>query len=367
MTATADKTDTTRKKYVFDSHKLLYHLDRVQAWLDGERIIPVHLDVSPAGLCNQRCIYCLFAHQAERQRREKWILPGPMLIDLVKDAARLGVRSIAFIGDGEPFVNPHTPEAIVTSAANGVDCSVATNGALLKESYIPDILEALTWMRFSLCAAEPELYSHVQGARPGDFERAVENMTTCARVKRERNLPVDIGVVFLLMPQNHHQLLDAVEVVRQTGVDYLYIKQYVAYDKNDFQFDFSFYDGVDDLLRQAEAKSTDDFAVMARWNNIKRTCKEYDRCLSLPFLVHVGGNGRLYPCAPLIGDDTVCYGDLHEQSLEQVLRGDQMWDVVERMAREYDVHAKCPSSCRQDYLNSFCWQLKHPPRHVNFI
>ncbi|GAG19410.1 unnamed protein product, partial [marine sediment metagenome] len=46
--ATMEKTKA-KQKYVFDTHKLIYHLDRVLAWQRGERIVPIHLDISPSG------------------------------------------------------------------------------------------------------------------------------------------------------------------------------------------------------------------------------------------------------------------------------------------------------------------------------
>lgn len=358
---------TKTKRYLFDSHKLLYHLDRVLAWQRGERIIPIHIDVSPAGLCNQACIYCLFAYQAERMRRERWILPREILLGVIRDAARLGVRSIALIGDGEPFMNRHTPDAITLASDLGVDIAVATNGVLLRPESLPNILRALTWMRFSFCAARPESYAHVQGTRPEDFARALRSMEASARIKHEEGLAVDIGAVFLLLPQNREDLLGAVRIVRDAGLDYIYIKQYVAIGENDFGFDFSFYAECEDLLREAESMSTESFHVVARWQNILKRDKGYDRCLGLPFLVHVGGNGKLYPCAPLIGHDDVCYGNLHESSLEEILSGEAMRAVVEGIAREREVRRCCPSTCRQDYLNSFLWQISHPPAHVNFI
>ena len=41
-----------------DHHKLLFHVDRVSDWLKGERIYPIYMEISPAGSCNHRCIFC---------------------------------------------------------------------------------------------------------------------------------------------------------------------------------------------------------------------------------------------------------------------------------------------------------------------
>ena len=45
-------------KYRIDSHKLLYHVSRVNDWLEGKNVYPIYAEISPAGTCNHRCTYC---------------------------------------------------------------------------------------------------------------------------------------------------------------------------------------------------------------------------------------------------------------------------------------------------------------------
>ena len=45
-------------KYKIDSHKLMYHVPRVNDWLKGETVYPIYMEVSPSGACNHRCLYC---------------------------------------------------------------------------------------------------------------------------------------------------------------------------------------------------------------------------------------------------------------------------------------------------------------------
>ena len=48
----------TQDKYRMDSHKLLWHLDTVRKWYDGERIAPLHIDLGITTGCNLACTYC---------------------------------------------------------------------------------------------------------------------------------------------------------------------------------------------------------------------------------------------------------------------------------------------------------------------
>ena len=47
-----------RERFRFDGHKMLHHLDRVQAWQRGERFAPIHIDMGLTKFCNTACIYC---------------------------------------------------------------------------------------------------------------------------------------------------------------------------------------------------------------------------------------------------------------------------------------------------------------------
>ena len=48
----------TMDKYKIDSHKLIYHIPRVNDWVAGKIIYPIYMEVSPAGMCNHRCSFC---------------------------------------------------------------------------------------------------------------------------------------------------------------------------------------------------------------------------------------------------------------------------------------------------------------------
>ena len=41
-----------------DSHKLIYHPERVAEWLSGQQIYPIEMEVGLSGTCNHRCIFC---------------------------------------------------------------------------------------------------------------------------------------------------------------------------------------------------------------------------------------------------------------------------------------------------------------------
>ena len=41
-----------------DGSKLIHHLPVVEKWKRGEKIFPIHAEISPTSGCNQRCNLC---------------------------------------------------------------------------------------------------------------------------------------------------------------------------------------------------------------------------------------------------------------------------------------------------------------------
>ena len=84
-----------KERFRFDGHKMLYHLDRIQAWQNGQRFAPVHIDMGLTKFCNTACLYCY----AVVQNMTKGVMIGrEALLDFVRDCGKLGVRSLGFIG-----------------------------------------------------------------------------------------------------------------------------------------------------------------------------------------------------------------------------------------------------------------------------
>jgi len=357
--------------YGMDSHKLVHHLDRVTAWQKGDRIVPIHIDAGLSKGCNIRCHYCFGAMQGNLYGPgSKTVFPRDALMEYVRDAALLGVRSMGFIGEAEPTLNPTLSDAIITGRVNGMDMALGTNGILLDTSGVgATALEALTWIRFNISAASAESYLKLHGSKM--FDKVIKNIRWCVETKHRLNLDVTIGLQMVLTPQNAMEAVPLAELGRSLGVDYLVIKQCSDTQADDLGVYGQLYGYLNyaDILRTAEAQGTPAYNVTAKWGKIMNEgVREYDRCLATPFLLYSSGDGRLYPCGQWFVDreEEFRMGDLTKQSFKEIWESDRYWDVVERV-KEVDVCKTCYANCRSHYLADFLWKLKNPPPHKNFV
>ena len=161
-------------QYKMDGNKMLWHLDRVNAWDNGDKIAPIHIDVGLSKGGNIKCNYCYGATQGNMFRRQKDItFPRDELLRYFRTAGESGVRSMAIIGEAEPTMNPYLYEAIAEGRKAGVDISLATNGILFDDGKEgEEALENLTWIRFNISAADDHGYRRIHASK--DFEKFKE-------------------------------------------------------------------------------------------------------------------------------------------------------------------------------------------------
>ena len=359
-------------RYRMDGHKLYWHLDRVQAWHRGERIAPLHIDVGLSKGCNIKCHYCFGAMQGNLYKKGRDIFfPREPLLQYMRDAGEAGVRSMALIGEAEPLLNPHVYEAIDTGKQAGVDMALGTNGVLYDTGRAGEkALEQLTWIRFNISAASRQSYARLHGSR--DFDLFLQKVKFCVRTKARKNLPVTIGFQMVLTPQDVTEVLPLTTLAKDLGVEYLEIKHCGDTVQNDlgiYQV-LDCYDDFTQVLRQAEAQSSDDYKVIVKWNNIsQKGQRSYDCCLGAPFLLYSSGDGKLYTCGLFFNyrEAEFRLGDLTRQSFLDIVNSEKYWQIIQRIRSNVKVHEECYASCKTNAINAFLFQLKNPPRHINFI
>lgn len=360
------------KTYRMDGHKLYWHLDRVNDWMNGKRVAPLHIDAGLSKGCNIKCHYCFGVVQGNRYNEGKNIFfAREPLLRYVKEAGEIGVKSMALIGEAEPLINPHVYEAIVVGKNSGVDMALGTNGVLFDTGKDGQMaLEHLTWMRFNISAASPESYQLLH-ASP-DFNTLIEKIKFCIDTKRKNNISVTIGFQMVLTPQDINEVLPLARLAKTLGVDYLEIKHCGDTVNNDLGIfnKLGMYDQFKDILQQAEQESSDSFKVVVKWGNINRKGKRnYNCCLGAPFLLYSSGDGKLYPCGMFFSyrENEFCLGDLTKQSFKSIIESDAYWDTMKKIQTDIKVHEECYASCKTNAINEFLYTLKTPPQHINFI
>lgn len=356
-------------KFLMDGHKLLWHPDRVSQWLKGERISPLHIDLGITTGCNMRCLYCYGVLQGNTAVSHRYDMPKEAILKLLKDAKDIGVRSIAFIGEGENTLNTALYDSLNYARDINLDVSLATNGLPIKEDRIKDMLSSLVWLRFNLSAASKDIFLKMHGLE-GDFlDKVLHKIKLCLDTRAKYRLNTTIGLQMVVMHENTGDIVPLAKLGKELGVDYLVIKPCSDTYFQTVGSPLAEYLQLEETLKEAARYSDDKYTVSVKWQKmVNLGIKNYEVCYGTSFLIAISGNGGVFPCGHFfkIRSDEFIMGNVIETSLKEVVSSDRYWEVQKKI-QELNVNKECETNCRQYYISEFLWKLKKPPKHVNFI
>jgi GTP 3',8-cyclase len=353
-------------KYKIDSHKLIYHIPRVYEWLEGKNIYPIYMEVSPSGACNHRCLYCGLDFMGYKPN----YLEADILKERLSELGGLGLKSIMYAGEGEPFLHPEMVSIIEHTKESGIDVALTTNGVLLKKEIVEKVLINTEWIKVSINAGTRETYAKIHQSKPDDFDKVVENMDFASEIKKGNNYKCILGMQLVLLPENHHEVVFLAKLARDIGMDYLVIKPYSQHPQSKTNtYNSIKYSDLEHLSEELGNINSDDFSVvfrsnaMGKWDNNHRS---YDHCLALPFWSYIDASGNVWGCSVYLGDDRFKYGNIYEETFKDIWESKVRQDSLSWVEEKLDV-SRCRVNCRMDEINRYLGELKNPSNHVNFI
>jgi radical SAM protein with 4Fe4S-binding SPASM domain len=355
--------DTKRR---MDDCKLLWHKDRARdRFVHGRRIAPIHIDMGIAKFCNISCVFCYGFSQDPSNK----FIQRDALLNTVIDARSIGVKSLGFIGDGEPTCNPHLWDALRTAGRIGIDASISTNGYIVNtDERRAAILENCRWMRFCFSAGTREGYKAIH--RRDYFDAVARNIGDMVKYRDSHGLKCEIGLQAVFVPTlMSEEMIEESRLAVELGVDYLVIKQCSLPDAGESgmaQFDVKLYDDprITEVLEECQAMTTDRTEIIPKWNLMhQKGGKPYDHCPSISLISEISGNGDWFPCGYFFGDkpqfSDLKFGNVHDNRLFEIWASDRYWKIIEHMENEFVPSQMCKGCCRQDKCNEWCHNYRH--------
>jgi len=355
-------------KYRIDSHKLLWHLDRVLEWQKIRVVPPIYIEVSPVSFCNHNCIFC----GIDFARIEKFELKSDYFCKRLEEMGKLGVRSIMFAGEGEPLLHKDLPKFVRVGKEGGIDISLTTNGTLGNYEIWEEILPFLTWIRFSVDAGTPDVHAKVHNVSTNLFPKTVKSIEEAVKVKHKMNLNVTIGVQFLIIDENISDIENAMTLFSGIGVDYFTLKSYSLHPQMIKKMDALYTDGIIKHINEFVDKyrNSSNMNIIFRRKAIRKYMdgnKMYQHCRALPFWGYISSRGDFYTCSVFIGDERFKAGNIYESDMKQIFSGDKRRTSIDYGEKTLLIADECRLNCRMARINEFLEMLENKPEHMNFI
>lgn len=365
-------------RLILDGTKIGWYKERIDAWERGERIAPITIDMALTRACNYACGFCY----ATMQENDRQTITSETMTRFLDDCAELGVKGVSLVSDGESTLHPAFEHTITYGHSKGIAMAVGSNGFLLDEGRIRTILPALTYFRFNITAGEPERYRQIMGSKPGAFEKVCENIKMMARIKKETGSKCTIGMQAVMDPRYSDQIIPLAKLGQELGADYLVLKHISDNELGTLGVDYSAYEKIEPLLKEAEGYSTEAYQVSVKWQKIKAGSKRsYQQCHGARFLLQISGSGLISPCGMLFGNEykKMHIGNIVTDSFREIVLGERYSEVMDYLgSKNFNAQTACGQLCLQHLTNVALDNHKKgiapiekpigkEPEHVQFI
>ena len=313
---------------------------RIQAWDSEGPQGPMTLELYPTLACNLNCRFC---DTTDRHRPPVDELSQERLLDIVDEAAELGVKRLFLLGGGEPLLRKEaTPAIMVRAKEHGMEGILTTNGTLLNSQLTETLLD-IGWdeIHFSVDGPNPEIHDHLRG-QAGAFKRTIQN--ACRLSVRRKQLGLDTprtALHFVLTNKNLDTLTDMVNLAHSVGAFRIDFDALIAYTPEQQALSLSEEQRKSiPSLAQRALKRAQELGIQTTLENFLQT-ERLDRgntqmetpqgegfkgapCLKAWHYLVVQADGKTSPCCVLAGEG----GSAATESLQTVWHTDPFLETV---------------------------------------
>jgi MoaA/NifB/PqqE/SkfB family radical SAM enzyme len=323
--------------------KVGYHKERVRAYLDGEAIFPITLELDLTSECTRMCPECPSATAANHDSLNM------QFVDRLFGYLEGHTTGLLLTG-GEPTMAPLFPKALQLARQRGfIDIAVVTNGSLINSPPVEEaLLTYVSTIRLSMYDWDGKSCEGAEWTL-----RRIESLRK--RIDRE-NSRLQIGISALTSKSRVGMLGKLAELVMAAGAHWIYFhplctKWGVGCPEPAEQ------EGVVTKIEELQEKDFENCQVFMFSARYKSTPLEFDGYYAAHFLLVIGADGRNY-----LGPE-VKYQPHHVLAdLAGRWREDFLWERG-RLAHVNSVNSRTYPAIKSRHrgvlYNHFIEQLKH--------
>lgn len=331
------------------TNKILFHLDSLQKFLQGETVYPISVEVDLCDYCNLKCSWCRFAYCHKQN-----IMSLDLAKKILQELADVGVKSVVYSGGGEPLLNPRFSEIADFGFELGLDQGVYTNGTNIHK-YVEPLNQKMKFVYVSVDAATAEIYRKIKGV--DCFDQVLENIYLLCRHRDK----AAIGLGFLVSPENADEILLAYyDFLNRFPIDYIQYRPAVTEQMNKI-----YSSPVRDAMQFLKGLESPRLAVA--WYKFNDALREdggrnYSKCLGHNFLGGISADGTVWLCLNHRYHEGFDIGNLSTETFKEIWNGQKRKDAIKRICL-----SDCPKLCRPHELNKFLDYVTKGHPHKNFL
>ncbi len=222
-----DETDIEKEKII-----------RLFDWSKGETAGPIKVDIELHRRCNLSCLSCSRRHDEKFGAIDDFSktieMNSNQWVDIVKQAAKLGVWQWHVAGGGDPpFVQELFIPVVKEIKKHDMFGILTTNGTNLSDDNIKMLVE-LGWDRIHFSIDGPDAATHDYLRQLlGAFDKATATILQIQALKKKlgkHNPQINMNTV--LSKKNYRKIPDQVKLAKKLGIGYMFIEPLIIYSEH---------------------------------------------------------------------------------------------------------------------------------------
>jgi len=285
-----------------------------------EGVSPATIEVHPTYPCNYNCEWCIDKELMDKGDNHdiKSMLTADGVREIIRFALERGTKGIIISGGGEPTLNKNTELLVKLADENGIAIGMFTNGSILDDEKIKAYVDHLSFLRFSFDDFNAENYSKTKGTTERMYDKVIDNIGKVVKYKKESgNTKCRIGIDFIFIPTNVDKIQSIYQKSLDLDVDYLQFCDCIIVGyKFTKRRNTIIQKGIEKIYEHKTANNvTMDVVYEPLQQENYISCKD---CNLTEFLVQVGADGLVRPCAHCARRNDLAYGNIYEKSFSEI-------------------------------------------------
>jgi len=341
---------------VYNSSKLAFHKDKVEALAKNQVTSPVYVRVKPTNKCNHRCFYCSYQPDNECPTSEiinfTDEIPKEKMMEILSNFRDMGVKAITYSGGGEPLIYPHILETLEKTLEYGIDLSIITNGQMLKGE-IAEVLANAKWVRVSADYCNAETFSKIRRISEDLFYEMANNLRNFAKIK---NPDCEFGINFVVHEKNADKVYESAKFFKELGVNHIKITP--CYFPSFLEYHKDIKESVEEQIKRARQELQDDnFTVYDTYENDFNLTgmaeRKYSKCYVMQTIPVIGADCVVYFCHDKTYTKNGAFGSIKDKSFKDLWFNEETARILET----FDPQIGCRHHCTGDGRNLCAIQM----------
>lgn len=193
---------------------------------------PIRIDLSLTERCNLQCAHCI-NDSPSRSRQGTARVMSPAVLERLREHFGFA-QYVGFVHGGESLCSPLLFDVLhaIRDERGPAPCTIhlLSNGMMLSPETVQRLVESgVNSLSVSIDGATADTNDRIR--KQSRLDRVVSNLREVVRLRRATNADVRVGVSFVIMQANLHQVQQVVELAASLGLDWVKLEELVA--KND--------------------------------------------------------------------------------------------------------------------------------------